>query len=83
HGKGPVSDTKLGELSALDAVRVTAGTARSWSPSGRGVDLGVLADALSPDPVRVARLMRERVPHLPVVLRDGAGIVGPLVLPGA
>ena len=83
HGKGPVSDTMLGELAALDAVRVTAGTARSWSPSGRGVDLVVLADALSPDPVLVARLMRERVPHLPVVLRDGAGIVGPLVLPGA
>lgn len=83
HGRGPVSDAVLGELAALDEVRVTAGTARSWTPAGRGVDLVVLADALSPDPVLVARLMRERVPHLPVVLRDGAGIVGPLVLPGA
>lgn len=83
HGRGPVSDALLGELASLDPVRVTAGTGRSWSPAGRGVDLVVLTDALSPDPVLLARLMRERVPHLPVVLRDGAGIVGPLVLPGA
>ncbi len=83
HGRGPVSDAVLGELSSLDDVRVSAGTARSWSPEGRSIDLVVLADFLSPDPVLVARLMRERVPHLPVVLRDGAGVVGPLVLPGA
>ncbi|KXP13299.1 hypothetical protein AXK57_03540 [Tsukamurella pulmonis] len=83
HGRGSVADAVLGELAALDGVQVTAGTARSWTPAGRGVDLVVLSDFLSPDPVLVARLMRERVPHLPVVLRDGAGVIGPLVLPGA
>ncbi|GAA1097925.1 hypothetical protein [Tsukamurella spumae] len=83
HGRGPVADAVLGELAALDAVRVSAGTARSWSPTGRDVDLVLLTDQLSPDPALVARLMRERVPHLPVVLRDGAGVIGPLVLPGA
>lgn len=83
HGRGPVADTLLGELASVDGVRVSAGTARGWSPAGRAVDLVVLADFLSPDPVLIARLMRERMPHLPVVLRDGVGIVGPLVLPGA
>ncbi|GAB3128787.1 hypothetical protein GCM10027289_08960 [Tsukamurella serpentis] len=83
HGRGPVADAVLGELSALDAVTVSAGTSRSWSPQGRRVDLAVLTDALSPDPVLVQRLMRERLPHLPVLLRDGAGVIGPLVLPGA
>lgn len=83
HGRGPVADAVLGELASLDGVRVSAGTARSWSPAGRGVDLVVLSDFLSPDPVLVARLMLERVPHMPVVLRDGIGVIGPLVLPGA
>lgn len=83
HGRGSVSDAVLGELASLDGVQITAGTARSWSPAGRHVDLVLLTDALSPDPVLVRRLMRARVPHLPVVLRDGVGVVGPLVLPGA
>ncbi|KXP01073.1 hypothetical protein [Tsukamurella pseudospumae] len=83
HGRGPVADAVLGELAALDAVRVSAGTARGWSPTGREVDLVLLTDHLSPDPALVARLMRARVPHLPVVLRDGAGVIGPLILPGA
>jgi bacteriocin biosynthesis cyclodehydratase domain-containing protein len=45
-------------------------------------DLVVLADALAPDPAQVARLHAAGTAHLPARLRDGVGIVGPLVLPG-
>lgn len=83
HGRGAIADMLLGELSAIPSVQVSAGTSRSWSPTGRDVDLVVLTDALSPDPVLQRRLMQERVPHLTVSLRDGTGVVGPLVLPGA
>jgi bacteriocin biosynthesis cyclodehydratase domain-containing protein len=44
-------------------------------------DLVVLADE-GPDPVRLAALAAARVAHLPARLRDGVGVVGPLVLPG-
>ena len=42
----------------------------------------VLADDLVADPRLVLDLVRYRIPHLSVRLRDGHGIVGPLVLPG-
>lgn len=42
----------------------------------------VLADAQVPDPATVRLLHRDGVAHLLVRLRDGAGVVGPLVLPG-
>lgn len=45
-------------------------------------DLVVLADSLVPDADLVSRLVTDGVAHLPVRLRDGAGLVGPLVLPG-
>ena len=45
-------------------------------------DLVVLADASAPDPAHVAPLMAAGTAHLPVRLRDGTGVVGPLVLPG-
>ncbi|GAA1001504.1 hypothetical protein GCM10009551_073660 [Nocardiopsis tropica] len=83
HGRGQVTDALLDEVASLDCVQVSAGTSRSWTPEGRDVDLVLLTDALSPDPVLVRRLMHGRVPHLPVVVRDGAGVIGPLVLPGA
>jgi hypothetical protein len=45
-------------------------------------DLVVLTDFLTHDPWLVSDLMRFGIPHLMVRLRDGAGVVGPLVLPG-
>jgi bacteriocin biosynthesis cyclodehydratase domain-containing protein len=45
-------------------------------------DLVVLADAGTPDPVRVAQLHAMGTAHLAVRVRDGIGVVGPLVLPG-
>jgi bacteriocin biosynthesis cyclodehydratase domain-containing protein len=48
----------------------------------RGPDLVILTDAVVPEPTRVAALVSAGVPHLTVRLRDGIGIVGPLVVPG-
>ena len=79
-------DTDRGR-SALEAVidvvrRVAPGTSVGPLPARAAPDLCVLADAVVPDPTRVAALHRDRVAHLPVRLRDGTGVVGPLVLPG-
>jgi bacteriocin biosynthesis cyclodehydratase domain-containing protein len=66
-----------------DAVRRVAPRARVGPTPTRPLpDLCVLADVAAPDPVRVAALHRDVVAHLPVRLRDGTGVVGPLVLPG-
>ena len=45
-------------------------------------DLVVLSDFLVTDPRVVRELHTARLAHLPVRLRDGAGLVGPLVIPG-
>jgi bacteriocin biosynthesis cyclodehydratase domain-containing protein len=45
-------------------------------------DLVVLADVARPDPVTAHRLVLDGRPHLPVAVVDGAGSVGPLVVPG-
>jgi hypothetical protein len=92
---GPVraADVGTGLLDAdrgrarVDAVvdaarRVVPGVRVGPPPVRPPPDLCVLADAVAPDPVRVAELQANRVAHLPVRLRDGVGVVGPLVLPG-
>jgi hypothetical protein len=48
----------------------------------RRPDLVLLTDAVVPDPELVGVLTADGVPHLPVHIRDGVGIVGPLVVPG-
>jgi bacteriocin biosynthesis cyclodehydratase domain-containing protein len=52
------------------------------APRRLAPDLVVLADALGSAPARVARLHAVGTAHLPVRLRDGIGVIGPLVLPG-
>ena len=42
----------------------------------------MLSDYLVADPRMVRDLHTEGVPHLPVRVRDGTGLVGPLVIPG-
>lgn len=67
----------------LDVARRVAPSARVGRAPARLVpDLSVLADTSTPDPVLVVELHVARVTHLPVRLRDGTGVVGPLVLPG-
>lgn len=68
---------------ARDAIRRTDAAVRTGPfRLDRGPDLVILTDAVVPEPARVAALMSTGVPHLNVRLRDGTGIVGPLVVPG-
>lgn len=48
----------------------------------RQPELVILADAIVPAPEVVQLLLQEGVPHMPVRVREGLGIVGPLVYPG-
>ncbi|MFI7123618.1 hypothetical protein [Amycolatopsis sp. NPDC049868] len=50
--------------------------------SDRRPELALLTDAVVPAPEVVEELVRDGVNHLPVRVRDGIGIVGPLVVPG-
>jgi hypothetical protein len=45
-------------------------------------ELVLLTDAVVPAPEVVNLLVQDGVAHLPVRVRDGVGIVGPLVIPG-
>ncbi|MQA11207.1 MAG: hypothetical protein GEU98_22135 [Pseudonocardiaceae bacterium] len=66
---------------AARAIRAAAtGTPRHRSRSGP--ELVVLADAAVPLPDLVHPLVAECVPHLLVHVREGRGLVGPLVVPG-
>ncbi len=95
HGSGPLADAITTMLHgcwarALRSVRrpqlVDAGNhdplVRQDRMSAWAADLVVLTDYLTHDPWLVSTLMRHRVPHLMVRLRDGVGVIGPMVLPG-
>ena len=71
-------------VAAAEAVRAAApGQVRTGQPPPRLVpDLAVLTDAAVPVAGVVDALLARRVPHLAVRLRDGSGVIGPLVLPG-
>lgn len=79
HGRGPLSDLLADGLrcSAARVSRTSRGNA-----CGGSVDLVVLADTLAADPRLVRELHLAGVAHLPVRMRDGGGLVGPLVIPG-
>ena len=79
HGSGPLSDLLADGLRCSGA-RVGRSSRAAGVPSE--VDLVVLADQLTADPRLVRDLQAGGVPHLPVRVRDGVGVVGPLVLPG-
>lgn len=80
HGRGPLSDLLVEGLRCSSA-RVSR-SSHGAAGAAAGVDLVVLADTLAPDPRLVRDLQVCAVPHLPVRVRDGAGLVGPLVIPG-
>ncbi|RDI68839.1 bacteriocin biosynthesis cyclodehydratase domain-containing protein [Nocardia pseudobrasiliensis] len=83
HGRGPLSEAITAGMRPL-GLRPTR--SREADPAAktaaRSADLVILADALVPEPHLVNDLILQRVPHLQVRVRDGRGIVGPLVLPG-
>lgn len=64
------------------ALAMTSLLAESGIRLAHHADLVVLAATLVPDPSVVSGLMAARTPHLAVRVREGVGIVGPLVLPG-
>ncbi|MGU3431483.1 hypothetical protein ACNHUS_00585 [Actinomycetes bacterium M1A6_2h] len=78
-GRGPLADAVAKGLSPGSDVDRTISSLPN-SPSH--FDCVVLADHSIPDPGTVTELMRSLTPHVPVRLRDGCGVVGPLVLPG-
>lgn len=81
HGRGPLSELLTNALRCSGArVRHTSRPHAAAVPDA--TDLVVLADYQVTEPRMVRELHEARVAHLPVRLRDGAGLVGPLVIPG-
>ncbi|OBI32873.1 TOMM precursor leader peptide-binding protein [Mycobacterium sp. E2238] len=81
HGRGPLSEL-LVEALRCSGARVAHSSQPHAAVSGTAVDLVVLSDYLVADPRMVRELHTQAVPHLPVRVRDGVGLVGPLVIPG-
>jgi bacteriocin biosynthesis cyclodehydratase domain-containing protein len=87
-GTGDVTPAGLGEADVgagrtagvSRAVHRVAREARTADDAKRLPDLAVLAGR--PDPVDLADLMRDRVPHLAVAASEAIGVVGPLAEPG-
>ncbi|NLV81092.1 MAG: TOMM precursor leader peptide-binding protein [Rhodococcus sp.] len=82
YGLGPLTEALCDQLSRTHA---------DWSRAARYTDdaelrggLGcvILADHQVPDPRLVRDLMAHDITHLTVRVRDGRGLVGPLVAPG-
>jgi hypothetical protein len=81
HGRGPLSDLLVEALRCSGArIRHTSQPHAAVTPAE--ADLVVLTDYLVADPRMVRDLHSQGVPHLPVRVRDGTGLVGPLVIPG-
>jgi bacteriocin biosynthesis cyclodehydratase domain-containing protein len=80
------SETDLGtprRSAATAAIRRANPATKSGRITSRTKpDLVVLADTVVPAPEIVRSLAQEGITHLPVRVRDGLGIVGPLVIPG-
>ncbi len=81
HGCGPLSDMLVGALRGT-GVRVSHSSQPHAVMRAEQVDLVVLADYLVADPRLVRDLHTAGIPHLLVRVRDGTGLVGPLVIPG-
>lgn len=81
HGRGPLSDLLMEALRCSGA-RIAHSSQPHAAVTRAAVDLVVLADYLVADPRLVRDLHSQGVPHLAVRVRDGTGLVGPLVIPG-
>ncbi len=81
HGRGPLSEL-LVEALRCSGARIAHSSQPHAAVSAGAVDLVVLSDCLVADPRMVRELHSRGVPHLPVRVRDGTGLVGPLVIPG-
>jgi bacteriocin biosynthesis cyclodehydratase domain-containing protein len=78
-----VDDVGLARTNAaIQALRRVDRSVRTGPFGRRRPDLVLLTDAVVPDPELVDVLSADAVPHLVVHIRDGIGVVGPLVVPG-
>ncbi|MET9215368.1 MULTISPECIES: TOMM precursor leader peptide-binding protein [unclassified Nocardia] len=82
HGLGPLSDAVTIGVRRMGIRPTRSREYRPGTAVGAGCNLVVLTDALMVDPRLSVDLVLRRVPHLQVRIRDGIGVVGPLVLPG-
>ena len=81
HGRGPLSELLANGLRCSGA-RVRHSTHPHTRNVAASTDLVVLADYQITDPRLLQELHHGGIAHLPVRVRDGAGLVGPLVIPG-
>ena len=81
HGRGPLSDL-LVEALRCSGARITHSSQPHAAVTSADADLVVLSDYLVADPRMVRDLHSQGVAHLAVRVRDGTGLVGPLVIPG-
>lgn len=81
HGRGPLSDLLASSLRCSGA-RVRNSRFGHAFGASETTDLVLLSDFLVTDPHVVHDLHAVGVPHLPVRVRDGTGLIGPLVIPG-
>jgi hypothetical protein len=81
HGHGPLSEL-LVEALRCSGARIRQSSQPHAVVTPAGADLVVLSDCLVADPRLVRDLHSRGVAHLPVRVRDGVGLVGPLVIPG-
>ncbi len=79
HGSGPLSDLLSASL-RCSGVRISQ--SNRTHACAEGADLALLTDYLVADPRVVRDLHDAAVPHLAVRVRDGTGLIGPLVIPG-
>ena len=81
HGRGPLSQL-LADALRCSGARIAHSSQPHAAVAAGTVDLVVLSDYLVADPRMVRDLHHQGVAHLPVRVRDGTGLVGPLVIPG-
>lgn len=83
HGRGPLADAMWTGLRRLGlSLRGTRSQRPGLDISGWRNDIVVITDTLVADPQLVDGLLEHGLAHLQVRIRDGRGVVGPLVIPG-
>ena len=81
HGRGPLSEL-LAEGLRCSGARIKQSNQPHAAVTATDADLVVLSDNLVADPRMLRDLHSQGVAHLAVRVRDGTGLVGPLVVPG-
>jgi hypothetical protein len=81
-GIAPEDLGKPREAAAAEAVRRAAPDVDLRPLRGARPDLAIMVGAPRPDPATALRYAQRRCAHLPVWLRDGVVVLGPLVRPG-